>query len=268
MGVMDRKRKSTNESSSSPTKKRAKIESQKPRKPPRGRASAIQNWTTNTFENIQCIRTGSNYPLCDIGRSPKNAEQRKKKASKTNGAIAQYMRNSGVKTPNIPLHIAERPKYLYRGFVGLQALTIMEYGTIRSNAFISFSISPHVADMFSYYGANIGVIIRLDISKLRHGIPWIWFAYNKQSERRPRETIKTARDEQEVLLPPGELRPIRKISPNGKEMYTVEYTPDPNALSIRGKKIIRRLGPAKRDIDHTPDRYERVVSNMLSKLLL
>ena len=49
-------------------------------------------------------------------------------------------------------------------------------------------------------------------------------------------------------------------------MYVVTYTPDPNAKSIGRQKIVRRLGPAKRNIHHVQDDYERDVSNMFSKL--
>ena len=235
------------------------------RNPTRGRPKSIKNWTTNLYQNIQKMRTSA-HTNGVIHTPPGKNDHRAKTAIRANGAIAQYMRNSGVKSPNIPIYIDEKPKFLYRGIHGRQLETLKK-GYIRSNEFISFSRSLEIAKKFSIRSGNTGMIFRLDVSKLQHGIPWVWFPDQDINNRRTRSTVESSiAHEREVLFPPGELRLVRKIFSNGVPMYVVTYTPDPNAKSIARQKIVRRLGPAKRNIHHVQDEYERDVSNMFSKL--
>ena len=235
------------------------------RNPTRGRPKSIKNWTTNLYQNIQKMRTSA-HTNGVIHTPPGKNDHRAKTAIRANGAIAQYMRNSGVKSPNIPIYIDEKPKFLYRGIHGRQLETLKK-GYIRSNEFISFSRSLEIAKKFSIRSGNTGMIFRLDVSKLQHGIPWVWFPDQDINNRRTRSTVESSiAHEREVLFPPGELRLVRKIFSNGVPMYVVTYTPDPNAKSIARQKIVRRLGPAKRNIHHVQDEYERDVSNMFSEL--
>jgi len=223
----------------------------------RGRRAALENWTTSTYREIQSFRRNMK------GMNMKNLEKPSASAFRTNRAIAQFMRDSGIKTPVIPMYINKSPKFLYRGIHGYQADDFKEYGSLDEWAYLSFSRSLAIAQSFA---EPDGVVLRLDISKLPHGIPWIWFSDSPShcnTRTRRRDVVKSSCPEAEVLFPPGVTSLVRKVRGN---MYDVSYYPYLKSKSLEGKNIVRRVGEAKRDIHHKPDNYERSVSNMFSKM--
>jgi len=185
------------------------------------------------------------------------------------------MRNSGVKTPVIPMYITSPPKkYLYRGIHGYQATEFLENGWISDGAYIPFSRSLDVAESFAH---RDGIVLRLDITKLAHGIPWVWFAddaaNNWNYRAKKRDVIRSsAPEEEEVLFPPGDISRIRKVarfaSGIDRRMYDVSFDPHIRPKSIEGKQIVRRIGQPKRNVNNKVDEYGRTISNWFSKLFV
>lgn len=251
--------------------------------PRRGRKKALMDWTTNDiFPLIQNHRMRARH--MNTKKSPRNVPSKEvlrtdyaKEVLRTNRAIAQFMRNSGVKTPEVPMQIGmtnrtRNPTYLYRGICGEEADQLRRNGYLSGGTYISFSRSLAIARNRFTNGRQSCVVLRLKFSDLPHGIPLVWFSDSSSVCQRVRGDVMSSCDEQEVLFPPGTITLsgyVPGYDPTKDfRMVNVSYTPDTESKSLEGKQIIRRIGPAIRDVTHKPDRYEREVSNMFSKLFL
>jgi len=220
------------------------------RRATRSRKSMIKSWTnSNPYKRVQDARRG----VANITRAERSL----------NDAIAQQMRDSGMKTPLIPKGFG-KVRYLYRGVHGPFAEQIIEHGGMREYGFIPFSRSQEVAENF----ARGGIVLRIRIDELPPGIPWIWF---DGKNKRSRNTVRSAwNTEEEVLLPPGALvieKLYDKIDYLAKRFFDAKYIPDTTAKSLSGKTIIRKLGPAKRNAQTRMTTYDRHLENMFQRVM-
>lgn len=248
---------------------------QKSKRPTKSRAMLIEEWTTGLYKDIQDSRGMKKGTLEFLDSSVR-----------TNRAIAQYMRDSGLKAPMIPTHIKPLPQYstkkldgqyIFRGVHGPQASSLVSKGSVVSKGYLPFTRSSKIAVGFAesgiMQGATPAIVLCLKVSTIPHGTPWIWFD-DRRSCQRGRGSVRSAAPvEKEVLLPPGKLK-LEEPAPHFLKgsmtvpWVTVSYTPDQKSRSLDGKRIIRRIAPAKRDVHNTPNKYDREVSALFRKLVL
>lgn len=234
---------------------------------PTGRNWTILHWTGEHYQNIQDFRRLKPREF----NTMKDLNENAKHTVRIDDAVAQYMRNSGLKTPHKP-RIFENVRYLYRGFHGEMAKKFKHTHRLQDHGFLAFSRSYHVAER---YGRG-GVVLRLDTWKLPDGIPWVWFhgemCNTKPPPRGMRNTlVGTCEEEEEVVLPPGELISRSVFLPkephSNTHYYTIEYVPSMNSKSLSGKKIIRRVGPRKLNSTEHQTAYDRKISKMYHTIM-
>lgn len=201
----------------------------------RGKKAYLTSWTTAMYRDVQAHRRAGTRP--DV----------KTETERIDRYLAQHMRNSALRTPEMPPGTESPPRYLYRGVCDTASLFSKRY--FREPGFISFSRDKMVADRFakqlkmteySFFPirkcpASRDYILRLSVRDLVPGIPWIWFS---PKASRTASVI----DESEVLFPPGYFKVLKRTG----RLLDVEYVPDTNARSFAGKKIVRRLGRGER----------------------
>jgi len=228
------------------------------------REKRIEQWTHVNYEPVQHLRR-----MKAEGRQVFFPNRNKIIARRVNNAIGQYMRDSGLKTPNKPP--GETTKYLYRGVDGKTAKNIIKYGGIRDGGYIAFSRSRDIASGYAAEG-DPSVVLRLVISDLPHGIPWIWFLGD--SSPTERNVVKSAltKAEEEVLLPPGSFvvkRVYRTAKFNTKviKYIDVQYIPSVDSKTLSGKKIIRKLGPPKRDSQVQETTYDKQLAESFRRVM-
>ena len=219
--------------------------------------SAVRDWTDDEkYDGVQALR--QNKPrakklLKFIGKW--------ETASRTDDAISLYMHRNAPRSPAIPqlafLSVNEspaEPKYLYRGIrddpKGLVEMIIAQ-GRTHFSGYQAFSRKYSVAERFSLrrrpWNRN-GIVFRLAVpgrvpgqaNRVPRGTPWVWFSASKSSNSIHVDE-NFARDEQEVLLPPGTLvlrdlvqYPGARANERRPVMYDVEYVPDEKAPGHRG----------------------------------
>jgi hypothetical protein len=209
----------------------------------------IRKWTTYAYKDIQNSRRGKIIPKND------NSER-------INRYISQYMRNTGIRAPIIPREFTQkRPKYLYRGVHGKQAMQYAKNGKFKDTGFIAFSRYKHIASRFA--SPYPSLVMRLHVDSIPHGTPWLWF---KTSMNLPvpryaipkglREAYISSIDEGEVLLPPGTiiLKPLaiplnqmsEDVGENHLVVVDVEYIPNKTTLSLKKHRLYRSDVPTAR----------------------
>jgi len=233
----------------------------------KSRSALIKQWTNSFgYLAVQAVRRGNN--TMTNHRDPNTL----KRARQVNRAISQYMRDSGLKTPITPDRT--RIRYLYRGIHSAPAAKLMQTGRLKDPGFMAFSRSKSVPNDFITSGGD-GVVIRIDVQSLPHGIPWLWFSdmdnnsnSNNMSPNRHRFPRNFQRSdapfEEEVLLPPGRIILGKKV---GDRMYDAVYVPDTRAKSIEKKPIIRRVGPPRLDSKTRQTQMNKHLDQMFRQVL-
>jgi hypothetical protein len=216
----------------------------------------ITSWSDDSkYQNIQNLRrrqpspiSGSVYPYPQYTRNMDQAKQFK--AVYIDRHMAQVFRNTAIRAPVVPLKYSHT-KFLYRGVHDWQAEQLLQSGKLDIRSYIAFSRSRGIAFNFAAAG-NIGVLMRLRIEDVPKGTPWIWFDhsnYNNDGHKINKTYSKNVYrslvpNEEEVLLPPGELTLSTRLhnsTTNGSsvQFYEVEYTPNKNSKSLEGKRLYR-----------------------------
>jgi hypothetical protein len=202
--------------------------------------SYLTTWTTPAYKNVQRHRRQGTFPSM------------KSETERINRYVTQFMRNSALKTPEMPPGMETRPVYLWRGVCDIDStLKLASRPYIRDHGFVAFSIEKDVANRFAKqlkmsdysliperrcpHGADY--LLRLNVSSLPPGIPWIWFSKQRRQNQSPSKI-----HEAEVLFPPGRLTIVRRTN----RTLDVEYTPDWRSTSFTGKRIIRQRHTQKR----------------------
>ena len=210
------------------------------------RRDVIKKWTTVAYRNIQDIRRG-------VTKTHLQNKDVFKSAQRINTALAQEMRNTGLRAPVIPRKFQEIPgssslvwspyqrkvKYLYRGIHGPLFKEFFEKKKINDNGYIAFSRSKTVARQF----AKGNPIMRLKIATgIPRGTPWLWFHEKPGSNRKRRgdDMMESDIAEGEVLLPPGTIIAERVIK--NTSMIDVIYTPDTKATTITNRMLMGNDG--------------------------
>jgi hypothetical protein len=208
-------------------------------------SSYLTTWTTPAYKNVQRHRRQGTFPSI------------KSETERINRYVAQFMRNSALKTPEMPAGMETRPMYLWRGVCDTDGtLKLASRRYIRDQGFVAFSIDKDVANRFakqmkmSEYSLiperrcpqGADYMLKLKVSSLPVGIPWIWFS---DKRRRRQNQSPSVINEAEVLFPPGRLTIVRRM----RRTLEVEYTPDWRSTSFTGKRIVRQRQTQKRKRD-------------------
>lgn len=202
--------------------------------------SYLTSWTTPGYKNVQSHRRQGLVPSM------------KSETERINRYVSQFMRNSALRTPEMPAGMENRPTYLWRGMCDNGALKLGSSRVIRDRGFVAFSIDKEVANRFAkqmklknysffperFCPSGADYMLRLKLSSLPPGIPWIWFSAEKQ---RSPDWSSSEINESEVLFPPGRLTIVRRTG----RTLDVEYTPDRRSTSFAGKRIMRQPGVKK-----------------------
>jgi hypothetical protein len=202
--------------------------------------SYLTSWTTPGYKNVQSHRRQGTFPSL------------KSETERINRYVAQFMRNSALRTPQMPAGMEKRPTYLWRGMCENGVLKMESRRVIKDRGFVAFSIDKEVADRFAkqmklknysffperFCPPGADYMLRLKVSSLPPGIPWIWFSAKKQ---RSPDWSSSDIHEAEVLFPPGRLTIVRRTG----RTLDVEYAPDPRSTSFTGKHIVRQPGIKK-----------------------
>lgn len=192
-------------------------------------------------------------------------------------AMATYMRDYSLRAPMMPVKARDPldksrssqkatfkgvtlepkyqdvPRYLYRGV----NWSVGTGKVLSDSSYTSWSLNPHMAASFGQtksrfgYDGGRGVkihatrVLRLDISTIPRGTPWIWFS-GTGARLQNGWNISTMSDtENEVVLPPGSLSLVdtSRIAMAGRRataslgntratVIDVRFTPDRNATAI------------------------------------
>jgi hypothetical protein len=199
---------------------------------PKKKREYVTEWTTEAYQDIQNKRRGQ------------ETVQSKNSGARIDRYIAQHFRNTGLRAPEIPRQFQERPKtvhaptvpriqYLYRGIHGPLWTSFKKKNMLHDRGYIAFTRNIHKARDF----ANGNPVLRLAISNVPAGTPWIWFENAHTVYRRGSNLMRSEATEHEVLLPPGTLRRKKNSKNNhGIDIWDVYYTPNKNATTIQTKK--------------------------------
>ena len=207
-------------------------------------AGLVSDWTSWSYQSVREVRSSTpintNYERLDW-----------RSGLQVNQALATFMRNSAPRMPDVPAKM-NRPKFLYRGFHGIDAVSFRKNGYIDSKSYIATSRSLKIALGFKYAGSSHvdGVILKIPFESIPHGTPMVWFA-EKACVRLNRQARSTC-EEAETLLPPGRLQIVGKVKHRPDDVYKVRYIPDLSARAkYNTKPIVRQPGRARRNINDT-----------------
>jgi hypothetical protein len=203
-------------------------------------SSYLTTWTTGAYKNVQSHRRQGTTPPV------------KTETERINRYVAQFMRNSALRTPAMPPGMDKQPTLLWRGVCD-PTKKLASRQEIRDRGFVAFSIEKLVANRFAkqmklseysffperHCPQGADYMLKLRVASLPPYIPWIWFTPTKH---RPPNWSPSEIEEAEVLLPPGRLTIVRRTG----RTLEVTYTPDTKATSFTGKRIIRQQRVPKR----------------------
>jgi hypothetical protein len=216
----------------------------------------ISQWTTSLYQPVQNARYKQPYAVS----GPVLPQKMQMRSIELNRHIANVFRNTAIRAPVVPIKYTYT-KFLYRGVHGPLAEHLIAHGEFESRGYIAFSRSKKIADRFATTGPPPGIVIRLRISDIPRGTPWIWFNHPSNGPTKPatkslrnitekergieyttrRETRNTYPStfsvEEEVLLPPGTIKLTREIIEF--TLYEAEFTPNLKARSLEGKRVYR-----------------------------
>ena len=238
----------------------------------------ISHWTTEAYRNLQAARRTDSLPR---NRTLATTVQ------KLNSALALHMKKYALRAPQMPPKVrnvvtGSATPVLYRGvrLTPGQLVNLME-GELHEKGYMAFSRNPSYSMHFvtrSRSPDHIVVLLRLSVTDVENGTPWIWYASQTEVKGKTASRYQGSEDpyitkqhflpgentprlghssqdqgfdktfvrgswdnEFEVLLPPGKLR---LASSTMRKMHQVKRSPgnaDPIAVM-------------EWDVRYTPDR--------------
>jgi hypothetical protein len=209
-------------------------------------ATKVSAWTTRKYRDVQDARRGAfkksklrswitglltkpSYINLTGNLDPRNTI----KSTNINAAVAKHMHDHSLRAPTMPREMywqhVNTPKALFRGVHGPIARELKQHGTYHDKGFVATSIRSQIAQVFK---RKNGLMLQFDIAEIPKGTPWLWFSPSAT----PQSNMQmSCIDEGEVLLPPGTYTLGERLGPR---YYKATYRPDPEARSLRGKKIV------------------------------
>jgi len=231
---------------------------------PRSQADGVAMWTSKAYKGVQDMRRRG-HPAPTMNTGAGSSGYSADIATKINARIATYMQRKALRAPSIPRGIDPAPTVLLRGLHGPLAKKIISQKYLVDDGYIAFTRNPFIAKRFAksqWYRrfAGTSVILVLVTSMVPAGTPWIWF--QGDSWELPPDSSKTKRrytgmdisevEEGEVLMPPGRLVIVGRVTGKEKKsiglsnspvpIYKVMYYPDASAKSLTGKRIMLKPG--------------------------
>lgn len=220
----------------------------------------VQQWSLGTYQQIQLMRRGNlrgwKGKILPLFKKPSaisltnNVAPRSKRNYSTphevNNALAEYMRRHSLRVPQMPRQYGWqpsipltqkgwKPEFLYRGVHGPIKKSLDRRGYYDDKGWIATTTNSGISHMFASKG---GVILRLRISALERGTPWIWFSSLDRPSMPQSNVLQSTCPEDEVLLPPGRLTITGRAPETWKvPVYDAVYSPHYNATSLRGRRI-------------------------------
>ena len=169
-------------------------------------------------------------------------------------ALFEYMSKYAIRVPQIPRTLANkmnaRSLVLYRGiFLRHKDYNdILEEGYLYDNNVMTFT--PYIGLALNFtrnrlgFGRGMGVLLVLRARDIPRNTPWIWMGFGQhgtriipQSNILPTLTV----NEDQVILPPGQLEVLGKISVDPEEgvaVVNVEYDDDYIIRSLWKKRRV------------------------------
>ena len=225
---------------------------------PRKRQSMARatEWTSETYRET-----------CDYLRGAR--PNRTNAAAQVIAALKAYMKHSAPVAPVTP-RSQPRPAELWRG-VQISAVNpvVPKVGdTLMANGgcFTAFSTRYEIASAFASTGDKGGPLVprtyrggfvyRLQVDRIARGTPWAWFsddAWARNDATLPprwRDTLESLADENEVLLPPGHLKVLRRSARAGTVVIDIAFITDPEyvrrgavpRLNAQGRAVTKTIG--------------------------
>lgn len=192
-----------------------------PQKYPK-RAVAIrraQMWTGNAYKNVCAVLSGKREYAGSV-----------RKAERIIKGLQAYMKHSAPRVPEIPRGF-KVPEALYRGVGSGKVPAVGDTVPAgRKGCFASFTRDLNTAFFFADR-ANAGYVFRLQLDRIARGTPWIWYDDTDKAPVRNRMQPPSGfGDEFEVLMPPGNLKIVRKSKLRKMTILDVAFAPHADYL--------------------------------------
>lgn len=155
----------------------------------------------------------------------------------TNWSLVQLMREARLRAPHRPMGCSDFT-VLYRG-INLPEQKyqyFVEDRVLMEPSFSSFSVQKLTSLEFATQWMATprknrrNVLLRLRVSQVRPGTPWLWFAGTCGGRKRDKNrlpTTKTAFKEEEVVLPPGVFTMLKPPLETTEYIPTIHHEPVP-----------------------------------------
>jgi len=185
----------------------------------------VTDWTSYIFEDVQNKHRRGH----DTWYHEKTDKANRLRAMQVNRALMTYMLQHSPRAPHIPpgMFVGGQRPVLYRGIhrEGTNVDKILRDKTYAEKGYIAFTRSRHVGQG---YGSG-GLLMVLDPYSVPRGTPWIWYSDTIDAPLPNRSVHRSkVHHEEEVLLPPGELRIVGTPVHMGKYIEArIAYIPDP-----------------------------------------
>jgi hypothetical protein len=157
----------------------------------------LTQWTTENYKHVQNARRQNT-------KTSVEKTYRNYSAARINANVGMYMKKYALRSPRLPVDMRnDAVDVLWRGMHGPQYTRLRCDGSVSSPGYVATTSSRSIATRFGK--AQHGTTVRLQISDIPEGTPWVWFTETCEEQRRRGLKIRPCSevDEREVLLPPG-----------------------------------------------------------------
>jgi hypothetical protein len=248
----------------------------------------VKAWSTENYQEIQNARRSIppnlSKEIVHKQRKIKGKSSTPVIAERINRYLAQTLRDRTPRAPTIPrnftvqydakkIHRNARPKYLFRGIHGPQMEAYLRTGILEEKGYIPFSRMEKIAKQFAQNDLpdGGGLILRLRISSIPKGTPWIWFTSKEELRKKGfgvrKNTYESQITEGEVLLPPGSIRisgslkyPSEEQTKLSKDIYKYAKVWKTEKKKKEKKDLLHRIKKATRSdppmvpVQYTPSK--------------
>lgn len=189
----------------------------------------------NAVKRVQLWTGQVHRDVCDImgGRKMQNSKG-------IIQGLRAYMKHSSPRAPSVP-RAFKVPDALYRG-VSASSYSVPSVGDTvpagKKGCFASFTRDRKIAEYFANrpqnswdVSADSPIIFRLQLDRIARSTPWIWFDGKNSDPVRNRVKLpKGHGNEAEVLMPPGNLKILRKSKSGVFTIFDVAFAPHADYL--------------------------------------